>query len=107
MFLTDYLVAAIVVASFVAARQLRFGADSMLMRLGGPITAAAGYTFSIYLLHRPFQHLAGQFYRVQRGDALTSVALQVLILMAIVAIGTVTERRTHAWRRAIGRVLRV
>ncbi|MFZ5708395.1 MAG: acyltransferase family protein [Pseudomonadota bacterium] len=107
MFLTDYLVAAIVVASFVAARQLRFGADSMLVRLGGPITAAAGYTFSIYLLHRPFQHLAGQFYRVQRGDALTSVALQVLILMAIVAIGTVTERRTHAWRRAIGRVLRV
>lgn len=106
MFLTDYLVAVLVVATFVAARQLRFGPDSRLVRWRGPITLAAGYTFSIYLLHRPFQHLAAQFYQVVPGDALRSAGVQLLILAAIVAIGALTERRTQAWRRVIGRLLR-
>ncbi len=105
-FVTDYVVAALVVSGFVAARQLRFGPESFLVRCGRPITWAAGYTFSIYLLHRPFQHLAAQFYQFLPGDVARSAALQGLVLAAILAIGSLTERRTHAWRRTIGRVLR-
>lgn len=106
MFLTDYLVAVLVVATFVAARQLRFGPGSLLVRWGKPITWAAGYTFSIYLLHRPFQHLAAQFYQFLPGDVIRSGELQLLIIAAILAIGSLTERRTRAWRQMIGRLLR-
>jgi peptidoglycan/LPS O-acetylase OafA/YrhL len=91
---------------FIAARQLAFGQTSLLVRLGKPIKVAAGYTFSIYLLHRPLQHLASQYFQVATGGGTQALALQTAILAAIVAVGSQTERRTALWRRLITPVIR-
>ncbi len=105
-FITDYIVGIFVIAGFVAARQLRFSPDSFLVRGGKPVAWLAGFTFSIYLLHRPFQHLLAQFYQFSAGDAPRAIELQTVILAIIILIGTFTERRNREWRRAFGRLMR-
>ena len=105
-FAADYLFAILVVAMIAAARQLQFGPNSWLVRCGKPITWAAGYTFSIYLFHRPLQQLASQFYQYQHGDQVKALLLSVIILLVVIALGSVTERRTSAWRRAIATMAR-
>ena len=65
-----------------------------------------GYTFSIYLFHRPLQHLASQYYQYRPGDEVTALLLGVFILLVIIAFGAVTERRTAAWRRVIVTMVR-
>ena len=100
-FAGDYVFAILVVAMIAAVRQLQFGPKSWLVRCGRPITWAAGYTFSIYLFHRPLQQLASQFYQYRPGDEVTALLLVVIILLVVIALGSVTERRTSAWRRAI------
>ena len=104
-FLGDYLMAVLVAAMIMAVRQLQFGPETLLVRCGKPLTWAAGYTFSIYLLHRPLQHLASRFYQYMPGDAFSALLLGLLIVLVIIAIGSVTERRTATWRQAISRIV--
>lgn len=105
-FLSYYIYAVLVAAMIIAARQLQFGPRSVLVRCGKPLTWAAGYTFSIYLFHRPLQQLASRFYQYRPGDEVTALLLGVVILLLIIAFGSVTERRTAAWRRMIATMVR-
>lgn len=105
LFVTDYVTAALVAAGFVAARQLPFGPNSLLIRWGRPIAWAAGNTFSIYLFHRPLQHLASNYFQISNGTVVAALAIQVAIVLAIVALAWMSERRTASWRRMIDRLV--
>lgn len=105
LFVTDYITAVLVAAGFVAARQLDFGPTSLLVRFGKPIRWAAGYTFSLYLLHRPLQTLASQYFRFDSDRVGQALAIQALILAVIVGVGTLTEKRTQSWRRLLDRLI--
>jgi len=98
-----YVVALLVGANFVAARQLEGGLGRAFRKIGGFVRWIAGYTFSIYLFHRPLQHLAGQFYTAQEGEIVPVALIQLGILSAIFAIGSFTERRTRQWRDVVAR----
>ena len=99
LFLTDYVVAALTGAGFVAARQLSFGPDSLLVRYGRPLAWAAGSTFSIYLFHRPLQHLASKYFQIGSGNILQALLVQAAIVALIIALASVSEWRTAQWRR--------
>lgn len=98
-----YVVALLVGANFVAARQLEGDLGRAFSKTGGFVRWIAGYTFSIYLFHRPLQHLAGQFYTAQEGEIVLAALVQLGILSAIFAIGFFTERRTRQWREVVAR----
>jgi peptidoglycan/LPS O-acetylase OafA/YrhL len=98
-----YVVAALVGANFVAARQLEGALGRSFGSSGSFIRWIAGYTFSIYLFHRPLQQLVGRFYTAQKDDLLLTVLVQLGILAAIFLIGSITERRTRQWREAVTR----
>lgn len=100
-----YVAAILVGANFVAARQL----ENMLVKafsgIGSFIRWIAGYTFSIYLYHRPLQHLAGRFYRAATGSFAVGALVELGILSAILFLGHFTERRTGQWRQVVSRWL--
>lgn len=98
-FITHYITAGLVAVAFVAARQLHVELSAILKPLRPAIVWAAGYTFSIYLLHRPLQHVAERLYQANAGTRWMSFAVQAAIMAVVIAIGTITERRTASWRR--------
>ena len=105
LFVTDYAIAALVAVGFVAARQLSFGSNSLLVRCAKPIAWAAGTTFSIYLFHRPLQHLASKYFQISSGNVVEALAVQLAIILAIVILASVSERRTRDWRRGLARFI--
>ena len=105
LFATDYMIAALVAVGFVAARQLSFGPNSLLLRWSSPLAWTAGTTFSIYLFHRPLQHLASRYFQIGSGTVIEALAVQASIMLAILALASVTERRTTAWRRMLARFI--
>lgn len=105
LFATDYMTAAFVAVGFVAARQLSFGPNSLLVRCSRPLAWTAGTTFSIYLFHRPLQHLASRYFQIGNGAVIEALAVQASIMLAILALASVTERRTAEWRRVLARFI--
>lgn len=104
-FITHYAIAVLVAASFAAARQLNWLSSVQTGRYGATIRWLSGYTFSLYLYHRPLQSLASQFYRVKDGEVLIPLFTQFAIVGIIVLIGFFTERRTKMWRIFVTRHL--
>lgn len=105
LFVTDYMAALLVGAGFIAARQLSFGPNSLLVRSGKPIAWAAGMTFSIYLFHRPLQHLVSHYFQIASGTVLQAILVQAAIVLAIGGLAAISERRTAEWRRMLGRFI--
>ncbi|MRW93538.1 acyltransferase family protein [Duganella sp. FT80W] len=96
-FLTDYLLALIVVCHFAGMRALA----PPLERIAPVVKRFAAYTFSIYLLHQP---LILFFAALIHGDPQTPwfyVCTMLAVFASIIAISTVTEQQRHHWRRMI------
>lgn len=98
-FVTFYIDTVLVGAGFIAARQLDFAPSSLLMRCRRPIVWLAGFTFSLYLYHRPLQSLEQQYFQAAQHSQALSIALLAGILIAVALLGTVTEKRKEMWRR--------
>lgn len=100
-FLTDYLLALIVACYFISIRALA----PPLERIGPVVRPLAAYTFSIYLLHQPLiQFYAALFNGDPSGSGFYIVTMWA-VFASTWAIGTVTERQRHHWRRAIRGIL--
>lgn len=100
-FLVYYVIALLVCMNFVAARQLHSGIGRALRKARQFIHGIAGYTFSIYLFHRPLQNLIAHFYTARTGDTFITVSIQIGILAIIFLIGSFTERRAKHLRVVI------
>jgi len=72
--------------------------------ISAPVKWLAGYTFTLYLLHRPLFMFWGA---VWHGDPCTSKAwwmVTALTTLSVVALGQLTEHRREAFRRALQRL---
>ena len=98
-FVAYYVDTVFIAAAFMAARQLRFGATSLLMQGAPVIQWLAGYTFSLYLFHRPFQNLLAQITADYGEPPMDPVLGLGLILVVVARLGSVTEKRKEGWRR--------
>lgn len=106
-FLGDYLLGGLIAANFIGLRTLVRCTDGSLARLlmawHKPITAAAGFTFSIYLFHLPLLHF---FTAVLPGSTAgfgRYAGLVGLALAASVLLGTVTETQKTPLKRWLAR----
>lgn len=96
-FVTDYVFGLLVVLHFVAARGVLTAWPS-LVRHASLVPKAAGFTFSLYLFHRPLTHAAGHFLPNTSGSPLVTLAWAVVIPLACILLGTVTEARKRQAR---------
>jgi peptidoglycan/LPS O-acetylase OafA/YrhL/predicted ATP-grasp superfamily ATP-dependent carboligase len=100
-FITDYLLALIVAGHFVGVRAVAMAAALPLESIAAPVRALAAYTFSIYLLHQPLiQFYAALFNGDPSGPGFYLITM-LAVFASIFAIGSLTERQRHHWRRAI------
>ncbi len=97
----DYVVAiafALVLLGIVAGTR---EVERALAPLAGPIRYLAGATFSLYLVHVPLMMFLLSVLPWRATDLRTRLLLLVAVPVAALAFAAVTERRKHAWRRAI------
>jgi peptidoglycan/LPS O-acetylase OafA/YrhL len=99
--LTDLLLGAAVTFGFVGLRPLADKAAGILQRCERPIRAAAGMSFTLYVLHWPMLLLLRSF-SITAGESLPAFAgFLVAICLVCAAVATVIERKDFFARRII------
>jgi len=98
-FLTDYLLAGIVFLNFVGMRRVIFRFAPLFHAIERPVRAAAAYTFSIYILHQPLIFFFAALFDRPPTGYLKYLAVMSGVVLSIVLIGHLTERKRFALRR--------
>lgn len=98
-FLGDYLLAALVALNIHAFRWSRWRIPAMPARA---VVRAAGYSFTLYLLHAPLMVVTKRLIGPGLPDFGFSLALLVAVLLATLLVGEFTEKRRAAFRRPLG-----
>lgn len=101
--LTDYLLGVLVALNFVAFRALPARATGWLMRCSRPIRFASGFTFSLYLFHRPLTQFFGHFVTDGRDDVLVVLLVLAAILAVCMLLGHLTESKKYVLRSWVER----
>lgn len=104
-FVTDYLIGAALCLHIAAFSSLPVGLQGMFARHHRIWAALAGFSFTLYLFHRPMTQLLGAYFPVARGEILSSLLVALGILFACWLISWGTEKQLPAWRRQFARLL--
>ena len=103
--ITDYALAALVAWNFVAFRALPETATAWLVRMARPIRFAAGFTFSLYLFHRPLTQFFGHFCAEWTDSSMGVVSILAVIIALCMLLGHVTESKKYVLRGWVERSL--
>ena len=104
-FMTDYLLALIVVANFAGLRALADVAARPLRAIEPVIRPLAAYTFSAYILHQPLMQFYAALIDGDPGRPWFYAATMLATFATIALLGSVTEQQRHHWRHAIRKPL--
>lgn len=104
-FVTDYLLGLLVAANFLAFCGLDDRAKVWLQACRKPVVFLAGYTFSLYLFHRPLSQFVGYFFPNSGHDKVIALGAILGVSLICLAIGALTEQRKQGYRRLAMRFL--
>lgn len=104
-FLTDYLIGAALCLHIAAFSSLPARVQALFTRHRGTWAALAGFSFTLYLFHRPLTQLLGAYSPVAQGDVLHSILVAVGLLTACWVISWGTEKQLPMWRHQFSRLL--
>lgn len=104
-FLTDYLVAALVVLHIRSFSSLPQRFRNLFLRQRSSLAALAGFSFTLYLFHRPFTIGIGAYWPAGQSETLYSLAAAVSIVLLCWAISFLTEKQLPHWRRGVAKLL--
>ena len=105
-FLTDYLIGLAIVAHLHAFSALPAGFCRAFERSRVRLAQLAGFSFTLYLFHRPILELVSALLPAAWHSALAAAVIAPAILGACWLISFVTERRLPQWRAALNWLLR-
>lgn len=105
-FVTDYLIGAALCLHIAAFSSLPAAVQAFFARHQGKLAGLAGFSFTLYLFHRPMTQLLGAWYP-QPASAIWQTTLMALgMLLACWLISFGTEKQLPRWRRFIGSIVR-
>lgn len=104
-FLTDYLIGAALCLHIAAFSSLPVRVQALFTRHRRTWAALAGFSFTLYLFHRPLTQLLGAYFPVAQGDVLHSCLVALGLLMACWVISWGTEKQLSLWRHQFSRLL--
>jgi len=104
-FITDYLLALIVLANFAGMRALADVAARPLRLIEPVIRPLAAYTFSAYILHQPLMQFYAAMIDGDPGRPWFYAGTMLATFATIGVLGSVTEQQRHHWRHAIRKLL--
>lgn len=96
--ITDYLLGVLVAVNFLAFRALPERSVSWLTSFERPIRFFAGFTFSLYLFHRPLTKLAGHFWPNVEGSVPHTLVVLVVVMAVCMILGALTESKKYVLR---------
>jgi len=97
-FLSDYLLTVLVVANFAAMRFLAERSRDFWVAIERPVRFAAGYTFTLYLLHQPLFLFWGAVLRGDPKGLANWTWVTLLTGISVVVVGHFTESKRHVLR---------
>lgn len=100
---TDYFIGLIIMLNIVSFPGLSIRFREFFGRNKDLFSYFAGFSFTLYLFHRPITQLAGYFFPNDSKSIIYAIVSALLILLACLAISYVTERQLNHWRQAIAR----
>ena len=101
-FLADYLMALIVAINILA---FRWTGWRFPPRVARAIAWAAGYSFTLYLLHGPVLTVTKQLVGIAEPGLILSLALIAAMLATTILVGELTEKRRAAFRPPLARLI--
>ena len=104
-FLTDYIIGAAVVVNLIASRSLTTELAPILRTIRMPIAFFAGYSFTLYMFHRPLTQIGGWAFPVEGNDVVGSLVATALIAGITFFVSFGTERKLGWWRSRVARFL--
>ena len=104
-FMTDYLLALIVVANFAGMRALADVAARPLRAIEPVIRPLAAYTFSAYILHQPLMQFYAALIDGDPGRPWFYAGTMLATFATIAVVGSMTEQQRHHWRHGIRKLL--
>lgn len=106
LFVTDYLIGAVLCVHLAAFSSLPKGFQDLFERHKILLMHLAGFSFTLYLFHRPMTQLLGAYHPLPQGPAWQAGLFAVVIVAACWVISWGTEKQLGLWRRAFAMVLR-
>ncbi|OYV00726.1 MAG: hypothetical protein CFE45_07900 [Burkholderiales bacterium PBB5] len=103
--LTDYAWGVLVAANFIGFRAMAAWAVPLMAVLRAPVQWLAGFSFSLYLYHRPLTEFVGHFWPHRAGSPWVSLAWLLAVLVAVWALASVTEAQRGRVRKAADRLV--
>jgi peptidoglycan/LPS O-acetylase OafA/YrhL len=104
-FVTDYLIGAALCLHIAAFSSMPVVVQAFFARHQKRLAGLAGFSFTLYLSHRPMTQLLGAYFPIPQGEVLLSTLVALAILLACWVISWGTEKRLPSWRRAFSRLL--
>lgn len=102
---TDYMIALLIGANILAFGSIGPRVRCAVLRLERPVRYMAGFTFSLYLFHRPFTQIAGQVFPNPGGEVVHGIAVASAITAICLGLSYLSERRLGHWRSGIERLV--
>ncbi len=102
---TDYAVALMLGAHLAVYGSLPAAVQTFFIRSRNLWTALAGFSFTLYLFHRPLTALAGRIVSPEHQTVPLAVVVLVLVLAFCWLASFVTERQLPSWRSGMRRLL--
>lgn len=100
--ITDHLIGLCVVLNIHSYRSLGPGVHALFVRWQPVLAGLAGFSFTLYLFHRPMTEIAGALIPRQMQTVPVALATALMILGTCWLMSFVTERQLPLWRRAVG-----
>lgn len=104
-FVTDYLVGAALCLHIAAFSSLPAVVQALFERHHGKLASLAGFSFTLYLFHRPMTQLLGAWFPQPVGAIWQTTGIALCLLLACWVISFATEKQLPRWRRGFARVL--
>ncbi len=99
--LTDFVIGIAVAGNLASFSRLPASFHNFFLSIGPYAKYVAGFSFSLYLFHRPMTQLIGKALGGRHSTVLESGALILLVIFACWLLSLVTERQLKSWKKVI------
>lgn len=97
--ITDYIIGGAILSNIMVFPMLNEWFKFFFLKNKHILKYFAGFSFSIYLFHRPFTQLYGYFYPNSNKSIVHALLFFIVILICCWTISLFTEKRLSSWRR--------
>ena len=99
-FISDYAIGIALIVHLLAFSSLPRGFHKLFIQWEKIFATLAGFSFTLYLFHRPVTQVIGRYFPDHFQSTLGSACIAMLVFFACWAISFISEQQLPAWKNA-------